>query len=118
MKTVQLPRREFLATGAAVCAALASRAADQFQTMPYIDAHSHLWPPEVDKFPLAKGQTKADLKPPSFTDAELLKLAHPEKVGRAVLIQHHTYHGWDNSYLIDCAKRNPDTFVVVGMVDD
>jgi predicted TIM-barrel fold metal-dependent hydrolase len=113
-----LSRRTLLAASAAACLAAPAVAEDGFDDMPYIDAHSHVWPPEVDKFPLAKGQTKADLKPPSFTDVELLKLANAEKVGRVALIQHHTYHGWDNSYLIDCARRNPGKFVVVGMVDD
>jgi predicted TIM-barrel fold metal-dependent hydrolase len=86
--------------------------------LPYIDAHSHLWSPDVEKWPLANKQTRADLAPPSFTPEELLKLAEPEGVGRAVLIQHHIYHGWDNTYLIDCAKRMPGRFMVTGMVDD
>ena len=86
--------------------------------LPLIDAHSHLWSPDVEKWPLANNQTKADLAPPSFTPEELWKVAEPEKVGRAVLIQHHLYHGWDNRYLIDCAKRFPGRFVVTGMIDD
>jgi predicted TIM-barrel fold metal-dependent hydrolase len=72
----------------------------------------------VDRWPLANRQTKADLDPPSFTPEELWKLAEPEGVGRAVLIQHHIYHGWDNTYLIDCAERFPGRMVVVGMIDD
>lgn len=84
----------------------------------YIDAHSHIWTRDVAKFPLANRQTVNDLKPPSFTDEELLKTAEPAGVTRAVLIQHHIYHGWDNSYLIDAARRRPQTFRVVGMVDD
>jgi predicted TIM-barrel fold metal-dependent hydrolase len=84
----------------------------------WIDAHSHIWPPEVDKYPLARGQTKADLKPPSFTDDELMKLAAPEGVKRVVLIQHSVYHLFDNSYLVDAVKRHPQRFRVVGMVDD
>jgi predicted TIM-barrel fold metal-dependent hydrolase len=83
-----------------------------------IDAHSHVWSPDTVRWPLANNQTKADLMPPSFTPEELLKLAEPEGVGRVVLIQHHLYHGWDNSYLIDCAKQHPGRFVVVGMIDD
>jgi len=86
--------------------------------LPYIDAHSHLWSPDVKRWPLANNQTRADLKPPSFTPAELLKLAEPVGVGRAVLIQHSTYHGFDNRYLIDCAKQAAGRFVVVGMLDD
>src|SRR5688572_13748021 len=86
--------------------------------LPYIDAHSHLWSPDVARWPLANNQTKADLAPSSFTPEELLKLAEPEGVGKAVLIQHHIYHGWDNTYLIDCARRFPGRFTVTGMVDD
>lgn len=86
--------------------------------LPYIDAHSHLWSPDVERWPLANQQTKADLDPPSFTPEELWKLAEPEGVGRAVLIQHHTYHSWDNRYLVDCAQRFPGRMVVVGMIDD
>ena len=83
-----------------------------------VDAHSHIWTRDVKHFPLATGKTVDDLKPPSFTAEELLAVAKPEGVGRVVLIQHHTYHSWDNAYLIDAAKRFPDTFRVVGMVDD
>ena len=49
---------------------------------------------------------------------ECLKEVRQHGVGRVVLIQHHLYHGWDNSYLIDAARRYPDSFVVVGMIDD
>src|SRR5262245_36467638 len=38
---------------------------------PYIDAHSHVWSPDVARWPLVKGQTRADLKPLSFTPEEL-----------------------------------------------
>ncbi len=112
-------RREALATGAAIVGAAMSQplpAADK--DLPWIDAHSHIWPPDVDKFPLAPGQTKADLKPPSFTDDELMAIARPEGVGRVVLIQHSVYHLFDNSYLIDAVRRHPKLFRVQGMVDD
>ncbi len=120
-----LSRRDVLsataiASGAAMIQALPTVALsdEKFSKHPLIDAHSHLWSPDTAKWPLANGKTKADLDPPSFTPEELLKLAHAEQVGRVVLIQHHTYHGWDNSYLIDCAARFPGTFAVTGMLDD
>ena len=84
----------------------------------HIDAHSHVWSPDIETWPLAKGQTKADLAPLSFTPEELFKLAEPVGVGRVVLIQHSVYHLFDNSYLIDCAKRMPGRFSIVGMVDE
>ena len=118
-------RRWLAASAAALAVAAAPRAKAQvagaevdLKKLPYIDAHSHLWSPDVERWPLANQQTRADLKPPSFTPEELLKLAEPEGVGRAVLIQHHTYHGFDNRYLLDCAKRFAGRFVVVGMLDD
>ena len=85
---------------------------------PYIDAHSHIWSPDTDKWPLANGKTKKDLDPPSFTPEELLKLAHAVGVGRVVLIQHTLYHGYDNTYLLDAAKAHPGVFAVTGMVND
>ena len=83
-----------------------------------IDAHSHIWSRNVSRFPLAGKQTVDDLDPPSFTAAELLKTCEPHGVTRVVLIQHHLYHGWDNSYLTHTAMESPERFRVVGMVDD
>ena len=114
-----MTRRDALKTGVAMSAVAVTGITEaQSNDLPWIDAHSHIWPPEVDKFPLAPGQTKADLKPPSFTDDELMGIARPEGVGRVVLIQHSVYHLFDNSYLIDAVRRHPKLFRVQGMVDD
>ncbi|MBI5760434.1 MAG: amidohydrolase family protein [Planctomycetales bacterium] len=118
-RTDHMTRREALATGAAVgLAALTAPALAGADDTPWIDAHSHIWPPETDKFPLAAGQTKKDLNPPSFTDDELMAIARPEGVGRVVLIQHSVYHLFDNSYLIDAVRRHPQRFRIQGMIDD
>jgi predicted TIM-barrel fold metal-dependent hydrolase len=118
----RLARRHILAGTAAASLALATTTAPQAAQPPkdqrWIDAHSHIWSREIDKFPLAEGTTLDDLAPPSFTARELLEVAHAHDVGRVVLIQHHKFHGWDNRYLIDAARRYPDTFRVVGMVDN
>ena len=106
------------AATASLWTSLAAEESPNLELHPYIDAHSHVWSPDTKRWPLANGQTKADLAPPSFTPEELLKLAHAQKVGRVVLIQHHIYHGWDNTYLIDCAAAHPGAFVVTGMLDD
>ena len=116
----QLTRRMFLASAAVGTASLAisNAAGAEEDEHPWIDAHSHIWTRDVEHFPLAKGSTVDDLAPPSFTAEELLKVAHRENVGKVVLIQHHRYYGWDNSYLCDAAKRYPKAFRVVGMVDN
>ena len=125
-----MTRRKWMmaATGGAVVAGLSAKApccgqqsaalSGQAGGLPYIDAHSHVWSPEIEKWPLAGKQTREDLKPLSFTPEELLALATPEGVGRVVLIQHSVYHLFDNRYLIDCARRMPGRFSVVGMIDD
>ena len=41
--------------------------------MGYIDAHVHVWTPDVDHYPLAPGYKKEDMKPPSFTPEELFR---------------------------------------------
>jgi predicted TIM-barrel fold metal-dependent hydrolase len=84
----------------------------------WIDAHSHIWPPDASRFPLQPGMTTADLSPASFTDDELMAIARPEGVRRVVLIQHTWFHGFDNSYLMDAYQRHPDLFRIVGMIDD
>jgi len=33
--------------------------------MNYIDAHVHVWTPDTDHYPLARGFNKADMKPAS-----------------------------------------------------
>ncbi len=121
-------RREWLQGASAVAGgALAAVALGQdrqaqskldLSKLPSIDAHSHVWSPDVERWPLVNGQTRADLKPLSFTPEELLAIAEPEGVARVVLIQHSGYHLWDNSYLLDCAARMPGRFRIVGMIDD
>ena len=114
-----MTRRDALTLGTIAIGTVAlSTTAQAEEIKSWIDAHSHIWPPETDKFPLVAGQTKKDLNPPSFTDDELLAIARPEGVGRVVLIQHSGYHLFDNSYLIDAVRRHPTLFRIVGMVDD
>ena len=48
---------------------------------PYIDAHSHIWTPDVAHYPLAEGFAVADMKPPSFTAEELLAICRPAGSG-------------------------------------
>jgi predicted TIM-barrel fold metal-dependent hydrolase len=83
---------------------------------PYIDAHSHIWTPDVGHYPLAEGFTVADMKPPSFTAEELLAHCRPAGVGRVNLIQM-SFYEVDNRYMLDMIKLYPDRFVGTGIVD-
>jgi len=83
-----------------------------------IDAHSHIWTRDLARFPLAGNSKLTDLDPPSFTTAQLREVMAKHAVSRAVLIQHHIFHGYDNSYLLHAARMHPTIFRVVAMVDD
>lgn len=83
-----------------------------------IDAHSHIWTRDTQRYPLRDGVTVESLDPPSFTTAELLQLVRPLGVRRVVLIAHTQYYLFDNRYLTDAAAEQPHVFRVVGMVDD
>lgn len=83
-----------------------------------IDAHSHIWTRDLSKYPLANGKTAEDLKPASFTAAELLEAAKPLGITRVVLIQHRPYHGVDNSYIVDAIRDYPGKFSAVACIDD
>jgi predicted TIM-barrel fold metal-dependent hydrolase len=83
---------------------------------PYIDAHSHIWTPDVAHYPLAPGFTVESMRPRSFTAEELLALCRPSGVGRVNLIQM-SFYAFDNSYMLDMIKLYPDRFVGTAIVD-
>lgn len=83
---------------------------------PYIDAHSHVWTPDVAHYPLAEGFQKQDMQPPSFTAEELLATCRPNGVGRVNLIQM-SYYRFDNRYMLDMIRLYPERFVGTAIVD-
>jgi len=84
--------------------------------MPFIDAHSHVWTPDTEKYPLAAGFKKEGMKPPSWTPEELMAHASAEGVDRVVLIQM-SFYGFDNRYMLDQMKRFPGKFSGVAVID-
>jgi predicted TIM-barrel fold metal-dependent hydrolase len=83
---------------------------------PYIDAHSHIWTPDIAHYPLAAKFQVSDMHPRSFTAQELLALCRPARVGRVNLIQM-SYYEFDNRYMLDMIKLYPDRFVGTAIVD-
>jgi predicted TIM-barrel fold metal-dependent hydrolase len=83
----------------------------------YIDAHVHVWTDDFDRYPLAAGFSKDQMRPPTFTPDELLALSKPLGVSRIVLIQM-SYYGFDNSYMLDCIRRYPGVFSGIAQVDE
>jgi predicted TIM-barrel fold metal-dependent hydrolase len=84
--------------------------------MHYIDAHVHVWTPDTNKYPLAAGNKKENMQPPSFTAEELFKHCKPAGVGRIALIQM-SFYGFDNSYMLDTIAKYPHVFVGTAVID-
>jgi predicted TIM-barrel fold metal-dependent hydrolase len=84
--------------------------------MNYIDAHSHIWTPDTERYPLAAGFRRQGMAPPSFTSGELLMQAHQVGVDRVVLIQM-SFYGHDNSYMLDAIREYPEAFSGVAVID-
>lgn len=128
-REARVSRRRFLGGAAAAWGAMTLRSAIAETEskrpgvqgpgeQPVIDAHSHVWTPDVRAFPLAEGLSVEDLKPRSFLPEELLAIARPQGVRRVVLIQHTIYHRTDNSYIVDCIRRFPGVFSGVATIDE
>ena len=84
--------------------------------MNFIDAHSHVWTPDTERYPLAAGFRLANMEPPSFTTEELSQHAIPVGVNRVVLIQM-SFYGYDNSYMLNAIKKQPEMYRGVAVID-
>lgn len=71
----------------------------------------------MKKYPLATGFTLADMKPKSFTPAELFAHCRPCGVSRIVLIQM-SFYGFDNSYMLDSMREHQGVFSGVAVIDE
>lgn len=81
-----------------------------------IDAHVHVWTPDVARYPLAEGYTVEQMRPRSFTPEELFRHTRPAGVTRINLIQM-SFYGFDNRYMLDMMRAHPDTFSGTAVID-
>ena len=116
---VCLNRRHFVSTalGAVMNFHLTNCSAVPSLSEGSIDAHVHVWTPDVKKYPLAAGFAKQDMAPMSFTPDELFAQCRPEGVARIALIQM-SYYGFDNRYMLDSMAAHPGVFSGVAIVDE
>jgi predicted TIM-barrel fold metal-dependent hydrolase len=82
----------------------------------YIDAHVHVWTPDVAHYPLAAGYRQKDMMPRSFTPEELFKHCRPAGVTRVNLIQM-SFYGFDNRYMLDMIDLHKDVFAGTAVID-
>ena len=107
-------RRRFLVGSAAATATTLSGLGDE--KTGDIDAHVHVWTPDIGRYPLAEGFDASRMVPPSFTPEELFEHTRPNGVSRIVLIQM-SFYRYDNSYMLDTMRRFPGVFGGVAIVD-
>ena len=113
-----ITRRTFLRTAALATLAPAGCTSLQGAHRGFTDAHVHVWTPDTQRYPLAEGFTREkDMKPASFTPAELFAHTRPQGVSRVVLIQM-SFYKFDNSYMLDAIARNRGLFRGVAIVDE
>jgi predicted TIM-barrel fold metal-dependent hydrolase len=84
--------------------------------MHYIDAHVHVWTPDVDHYPLAAGYKKEGMQPRSFTPEELFRHCKPAGVDRINLIQM-SFYSFDNRYMLDMIALYKGVFVGTAVID-
>jgi predicted TIM-barrel fold metal-dependent hydrolase len=82
----------------------------------FIDAHVHVWTPDLERYPLGPGYTKERMALSSFTPEELFAHARPCGVKRIVLIQM-SYYRFDNSYMLDMMTKHQGVFSGVAVID-
>lgn len=124
MHKTKITRRVLLKSGALALGGAAIRlatgpvaASAEPRSGAAIDAHVHVWTPDVKRYPLAAGFSVDDMRPPSFTPKELLAEARPAGVGRIVLIQM-SFYGFDNRYMLDTMRAYPGVFSGVAVIDE
>ena len=82
----------------------------------WIDAHVHVWTPDLKKYPLSRRFKKSDMQPASFTADQLFKHCKPVGVDRIVLIQM-SFYEYDHSYMSEVMAANKGVFSGVALID-
>ena len=117
--TARITRRHFgrISTAGAIATAIptAARGAE-VKRKGWIDAHVHVWTPDIKKYPLADGYDAESMQPPSFTPEQLFAHCKPSGVDRIVLIQM-SFYKFDNRYMLEMIKQHTGVFSGVAIVD-
>lgn len=123
---LQTSRRAFLqglvcsVTGVAPIVAKAALAGATEQSpaaAPVIDSHMHVWSDDPDRFPFAHPYDPGFKPPPVAATLELLGKEMDESDVRHCVLVQTICHGWDNRYLAQCLKADPQRFRGQGLID-
>jgi len=116
-----LTRRDFLRTSAIAAAGFAvgctSTSTTEIKHRNYIDAHVHVWTPDVARYPIHESFKVSDMVPASFTPEQLFTHTKPNGVTRVVLIQM-SFYRFDNRYMLSAMLQFPGVFSGVAVIDE
>lgn len=86
-------------------------------TLPVVDTHMHVWADDPQRYPFRHPYDKEFKAAPHAATVEML-MRDMDQHGctHAVLVQV-IYHGWDNTYVADCAKQHPRRLKAHGLID-
>jgi predicted TIM-barrel fold metal-dependent hydrolase len=84
---------------------------------PIIDTHMHVWANNPLRYPFFHPYVK-DFKSPLHEATVEMLMEDMDRHGctHSVLVQV-IYHGWDNAYVADCVKLNPERLRAHGLID-
>ena len=127
-RSKNMRRREWLtiAAGATLVGCTPTDEQGEVETSPettdslegrFIDAHVHVWTPDLSSYPISSRFKESDMRPPSFTPDELFAQCRPAGVDRINLIQMSFYQD-DHRYMLDAMSRYPETFAGTGLLTD
>ena len=94
----------------------ADKTAETSSSGGWIDAHVHVWTPDVAHYPIDRAFQISDMQPGSFTPEELFANCKPVGVERIVLIQM-SFYGLDHRFMFHAMRSHPGVFSAVGLID-
>jgi predicted TIM-barrel fold metal-dependent hydrolase len=87
--------------------------------MTLFDTHAHIVTGDTAAYPPApiSGRVREGALDDPMTAERLLAVMDAEGVGRAALVQRAHIYGYDNRYVIDAARRWPERFAAIAVID-
>lgn len=124
MNSRTIDRRDFLirngclslAVGATGLTSMQADASTKPEPKGWIDAHVHVWTPDLKNYPIDQAFKVTDMQPASFTAEELLSHCRPLGVDRIVLIQM-SFYALDHRYMFQVMQQHPGVFSAVALID-
>ncbi len=82
----------------------------------WIDAHVHVWSQDRTLYPISANFADKDIDPPIYSPEDLAADQKGTGVARTLLIQM-SFFEFDNSYMVDVIKSDPDRYRGVAIID-